>query len=84
MEEGDISASNKSKFYESVRAFYVRAMQYALENLPLRDPLLKNARFLNFESKSGATFSQVEYFVERLVNGVKYFCHNIIASACSL
>lgn len=66
LEEGSISASDESKFYESVRAFYVQAMQYALENLPLRDPLLRNARFLNFESRNSATFSQVEYFVERL------------------
>ena len=66
LEEGDISAADQTKFYASVRAFYIQAMHYALENLPLKDHLLQNARFLNLESKNSATFSQVEYFVERL------------------
>ena len=52
-------------FYKSVRAFYVQAMKYALDNLPVKDPLLRNARFLSFKNKDDATFSQVEYFVER-------------------
>ena len=49
LNEGDISAADQTKFYASVRAFYVKAMCYALENLPLKDPLLQNARFLNLE-----------------------------------
>ena len=42
-------------------------MKYALNNLPVKDTLLKNAEFVNFRIKEDATFSQVEYFVERLV-----------------
>ena len=67
LEEGDIGPSDTSRFYRSVRAFYVQAMKYALDNLPIKDSLLRNARFLNFKAKDDATFSQVEYFVERLV-----------------
>ena len=40
-------------------------MMYALDNLPLKDDLLKNANFVNFKSQENTRFSQVEYFVER-------------------
>ena len=75
LEEGDISPSDEAKLYESVRAFYVLAMEYALKNLPINDCLLKNARFFNFKSKDNAAFSQVEYFVERLVHLVMHYMH---------
>ena len=42
--EGDLSPSQVTEFYKSVRAFYVRALEYALDNLPLKDEVLKNAR----------------------------------------
>lgn len=63
--DGDISEHDQAKFYRSVRAFYERAMEYALLNLPLEDALLQNAGFVNFHVRETATFQQVEYFVER-------------------
>ena len=63
--EGDISPAQKRKFYDSVRAFYERAWEYALDNLPLDDVLLKHASLVNFNSREEVTFVQVEYFVER-------------------
>ena len=51
MENGDLAPSQCKKFYESVRAFYVHAFEYALKNLPLNDELLKNASFVNFPSR---------------------------------
>ena len=45
-DDGDISEVQRNTFYESVCAFYVRAMEYATRNLPLNDELLKNAGFL--------------------------------------
>ena len=65
LEEGDISQAQVTKFYDGARAFYVRAMEYALENLPMNDEMLKNAAFVSFRSRESANFSQVEYFVER-------------------
>ena len=65
LEEGTISSAQVTKFYQSVRAFYIQAMMYALDNLPLKDDLLKNANFVNFKSQENTRFSQVEYFVER-------------------
>ena len=64
-DDGDISEAQRNTFYKSVRAFYVRAMEYATSNLPLNDELLKNARFLDFHSRESASISQVEYFVNR-------------------
>lgn len=68
LEEGCISSTDVTMFYQTVRAFYVRAMEYAIHNLPLKDDLLKNASFVNFKSRENAQFCQVEYFVERYVN----------------
>ena len=41
-------------------------LEYALDNLPLKDNLLKNASFVSYK-KEDASFSQVEYFVDRFV-----------------
>lgn len=68
LNEGDIGQSQVTEFYKSVRAFYVRAFEYALDNLPLKDELLRNARFTSFTAKDNALFSQVEYFVDRSVH----------------
>ena len=65
LDSGDISARDVTEFYQSVVAFYVRAMEYALHNLPLKDELLRNASFTSFRSREDASFSQVEYFVAR-------------------
>ena len=48
-----------------MRAFYVRAMEYSLANLPLNDEVLKNATFVHVPSREDASFAQVEYFVSR-------------------
>ena len=64
LEEGDVTSVHV-KFYNSAGAFYVQAMEYTLDNLPLKDHLLRNAKFVHFQSRESATFSQVEYFVER-------------------
>ena len=63
--DGDISPAQVRRFYDSVRAFYERAWEYALDNLPLEDVLLKHAKFVNFKLREEVTFLQVEYFVER-------------------
>ena len=67
--EGDLSPTEKSKFLKSVRAFYIRAMEYSIANLPLND-LLRNAAFVHIPSREDARFTQVEYFVSRY--SVKY------------
>ena len=75
VDEGDISMAETSKFFQSARAFYVRAMEYALANLPLKDELLKSDKFVNIASRDSATFSQVEYFVQRYVYNLLSLCN---------
>jgi hypothetical protein len=68
LNEGDISPFQVTTFYKAVRSFYVTAAEYSITNLPLNDDVLENASFLNFQMRKSATFSQVEFFVERFVN----------------
>ena len=64
-EKGNISLAQQRNFYKSVRAFYVRALEYAISNLSLKDDLMQNARFLNFHRREIASLSKFEYFVKR-------------------
>lgn len=65
LNDGDVSETEVNLFFKAVRSFYMAAMDYALKNLPIKDELLINAQFLDFNSRISATLSQVEYFVQR-------------------
>lgn len=47
--DGDISAREKSQFFEAVRQYYFKATEYALTHLPLKENVIKNAEFVNFK-----------------------------------
>ena len=79
LNEGDITNVQVNNFYEGVRAFYARALEYALDNLPMKDDLLINAKFVNFGLRNNALFSQVEYFIQRYASSI----HPPIASLFS-
>ena len=64
-EAGDISDAQVKTFYEAVQSFYNTAADYALANLPINDSVLMNARFVDFDRRESADFSQVEFFVNR-------------------
>ena len=53
------------QFYIGVRSFYKEALLYGRSHLPLNDPILLNARFLNFNERGSVELSQVLYFVNR-------------------
>ena len=72
LDDGEISSLQVTQFYKGVRAFYVRALEYALDNLPLKDDSLKNASFVSYKKRDDASFSQVEYFVDRFVMSYMY------------
>ena len=65
LDEGDIGASQEKAFYAVVRSFYITAVKYSLDNLPLNDPVLKNALFVDFAQREQAAFPQVEFFIHR-------------------
>ena len=53
------------------------AAAYSIANLPLKDDVLENASFLNFPTRQLATFTQVEFFVERLIDvSILYETHD--------
>ena len=79
LNEGDITNVQVNHFYEGVRAFYARALEYALDNLPMKDDLLINAKFVNLGLRNNALFSQVEYFIQRCASSI----HPPIASLFS-
>lgn len=64
-DEGDITTAQVRKFYQGVREFYCTAVEYALNNLPLKDEVLESACFLNFPTRETSLFAQVEFFVTR-------------------
>ena len=72
--EGDITPAQIRKFYQAVREFYTTAVEYALKNLPLKDKVLENAHFLNFQARETALISQVEFFVTRYNTKVYMQC----------
>ena len=87
-QDGDISSNQIKKFYKGVRLFYTSAVDYAIENLPLNDNLLKNAEFVYFPKRNQATISQVVYFVTRLVvllcTYTKIMCKTGIQHVCNI
>ena len=65
LQEGAVTSAQVKMFYNGAQTFYIWAVEYALDNLSLKENLLKNARFVHSQSKESATFSRVEYFVKR-------------------
>lgn len=45
LDDGNVNKVQRNGFFNSVRACYVRGMEYATRYLPLNDELLRNARF---------------------------------------
>ena len=73
LDEGHVADRQVSTFYTGVRAFFERAMEYSIQNLPLNDVLLQNASFLNFEQRMNADALQPEYFVSICVLPMNVF-----------
>ena len=73
-EYGTISDSLKDKFLAGVHAFYKRSFKCGMEKLPIDDPVLKNAVFVDTLKCENVDLDNVLFFVER-------FDLNIEASA---
>jgi hypothetical protein len=67
LEEGDISSTQLSRFYDGVRTFFEEVVEYSLKSLPLNDQLLQAATFVSFEHRATADAMHAEYFVNRSV-----------------
>ena len=67
LSSGYISDAEVTLFYNGVRVFYEITFGYALTHLPINDPLLKNAQFINFNARNNDNIGmkQLEYFINR-------------------
>lgn len=60
LDGGDLANSEVSKFYRGVRQFYVKSTEYIIATYPMKDDLLRHARFLNFEKRISSGFDSIE------------------------
>ena len=65
LDNGDASSYQVSKFFKSVRAFFEKAVEYALKWLPLSDELLQAATCVNVLEREIVNPLDFEFFVHR-------------------
>ena len=63
LDEGDISLYQQTTFFDADKAFFIKATEYLLKWCPLKDELLLNSTWLDFEKRLEKCFTSVEYFV---------------------
>ena len=52
------------KFKDEAIAFYIKALQYIKSKFPLKDPVLKTARFMDPTNKLSVSFAEVENLIQ--------------------
>ncbi|XP_065893400.1 uncharacterized protein [Dysidea avara] len=63
LRQGSISLHQQTVFFNAVKAFLMKAVEYLLKWCPLEDELLNNATWLDFEHRLQNSFLSVQYFV---------------------
>ena len=76
LEAGDISPQQVQRFQQAAVAFLERAVEYAIKKLPMKEPLIKHAMFLDVQQRVECGVEDAFYFVDRLV-GVSSKVHFI-------
>ena len=66
VDQGDVGPEAKVKFYDSVRAFYVKAASEAMAKLPHDDIFLEHAQFIEFRNRESQTFESVEFLLKSI------------------
>jgi hypothetical protein len=64
-ESGELTENDCLMFSKSVRSYFEEACRYILSKFPLQDPLWKHAQVLNIASRHEASFSSVQYFMDK-------------------
>ncbi|KAK0152710.1 Protein FAM200B [Merluccius polli] len=65
LEAGDVTSQKAKEFQQAAPAFLVKAVEYAIAKLPLTDPLLKHARFVDVQLRAECAVEDALYFVDR-------------------
>jgi len=63
----EATSQKAQQFQQAALAFLVRAVEYAMDKLPLKDALLKHARFIDVHLKAECGVEDALYFVDRQV-----------------
>ncbi|XP_053267948.1 uncharacterized protein LOC128425383 [Pleuronectes platessa] len=72
LDEGDITPRQVDSFHEAVLSFLTSAVGYALKKLPLEEPLIKHAKFVDVRQRAESGIEDVLYFVERFPHLLPY------------
>ena len=56
---------DKEHFFSAVRQFYITSCAYMLKNYPYNDKVLTNAEVLVVEKRTGKSFEDLRYFVQK-------------------
>lgn len=75
--DSGITPAQVFTFYNGVKAFYEKAVEYALANLPVKDELLRNANFVDFTSRESAQSVEVSSRSRNLERRVKILANHI-------
>ncbi|KAF4116599.1 hypothetical protein G5714_004088 [Onychostoma macrolepis] len=65
LEAGEVTSQKAQQFQQAALAFLVRAVEYAMDKLPLKDALLKHARFIDVQLRAECGVEDALYFVDR-------------------
>ena len=78
--EAEGSSIDKKTFYENVRSFYLRAVEYMIAKFPYADPVLYHATVADINQRTTAQFESVKYFMVRY----PIFLENAGGSGCEV
>ncbi len=65
LEPGDITPQEVQLFQQAALAFLVRAVEYGINKLPLKEALLKHAKFVDMQQRTECGVEDALYFVDR-------------------
>lgn len=65
LEAGEVTSQKDQQFQQAALAFLIGAVEYAMDKLPLKDALLKHARFIDVQLRAECGVEDALYFVDR-------------------
>nr|XP_043872485.1 uncharacterized protein LOC122761339 isoform X2 [Solea senegalensis] len=65
LEAGDLTPQEVQQFQQASLAFLVRAVEYAINKLPLKEALLQHAKFVDVQQRAECGVEDALYFVDR-------------------
>ncbi|XP_033961220.1 uncharacterized protein [Pseudochaenichthys georgianus] len=72
LDAGVITPQQVQSFQQAAVAFLVRAVEYAMKKLPMREPLIKHAMFLDVQQRAECGVEDALYFVDRFPELLPY------------